>query len=455
LKIQPVAVGGVEPTLVILRNPKYKGPSGEKIWQIDCAECNKDAKAFKQHKAKALSRMMETLSTEVIEKMGAKMINPSYEEAFRSAELLSMWNGMKQVTVGAGDQSFNVDLKDLITMKMKDNNWGSFIDKWRRNKMKIEQRKLSDREFRQLFYDTALIASIAENPLFALEINEIFKSPNWPDHETLMAQITSRMAFLDQARKSTGSHGAISANKVTTRDGARDDMIMAFRADISKMICFNCGELGHGSRFCKKIKSVCSVCSRNHLSKLHKIVEDQEAKSKAKASTCVRKPAKALHTITDDMLNESDWEASYSHHSAMNLNLKSAGDDNIDAYLTSIVTSQQEDNSMDEESLIKDIQGMYATVDEEEPIHAWVAMIEHDVDVINDDWVLNADVNIKDTPDYVSSAVTPDHVFSNMLQKIRTFNVDTMISNYASKQSMRMKRRHRVLMNQLLPPLCN
>ena len=55
---------------------------------------------------------------------------------------------MKQVTVGAGDQSFNVDLKDLITMKMKDNNWGSFIDKWRRNKMKIEQRKLSDREFR-------------------------------------------------------------------------------------------------------------------------------------------------------------------------------------------------------------------------------------------------------------------------------------------------------------------
>ena len=110
---------------------------------------------------------------------------------------------------------------------------------------------------------------------------------------------------------------------------------------------------------------------------------------------------------------------------------------------------------MDDDTLIKDIQGMYATMEEEEPIHAWFAMIEHDVDVINDDWVLNADVNIKDTPDYVSSAVTPDHVFSNMLRKIRTFNVDTMISNYASKQSMRVKRRHRVLMNKLLPPLCN
>ena len=38
LKIMPKAVDGKQPILEILRNPRYKGPSGEKIWNIDCAE---------------------------------------------------------------------------------------------------------------------------------------------------------------------------------------------------------------------------------------------------------------------------------------------------------------------------------------------------------------------------------------------------------------------------------
>jgi len=238
-----------------------------------------------------------------------------------------------------------------------------------------------------------------------------------------MAQITTKMAFLDKAKKSTGSHGAISANKVSVQEGAKEEMIMAFRADISKIICFNCGELGHGSRFCKKTKAVCGVCSRNHLYKMHKIVMDQEAKLKAKASSYVRMTANALHKITDDMLNEDNGAASYSHHSAINPNLKSAGDENIDTYLTSRETSQQEGFYTDDDTLIKDILEMYATSEEEAPIHALFAIIEHDVNAIKDDSVLMADVIVKES--------TPQQP----------------ISTYLSKHTMQMKWCHRVLMN--------
>jgi len=144
LKIKPLPVDGQAPVLDVIRNVKYDSPCGERRWQIDCAECNKEVKLFKMYKARALSKMMETLSPDVIEKMGAKMNDPSFEDVFRMADLLAMWTRMKQITIGAGDQSFNVDLKDLITMKMKDNNWGSFIDKWKRNKVKIEQRNSTD-----------------------------------------------------------------------------------------------------------------------------------------------------------------------------------------------------------------------------------------------------------------------------------------------------------------------
>jgi hypothetical protein len=111
------------------------------------------------------------------------------------------------------------------------------------------------------------------------------------------------------------------------------------------------------------------------------------------------------------------------------------GDDNIEAYISKIMSYQE---ASDDDELIKDIQGMYATTDEDDPIKAWLATIEES------DRSVTA----------LYTRVT--YLSQDILRSIRIFKLDklkkittTTISIHADKTIMKTKRRHRVLMNQL------
>jgi hypothetical protein len=254
--------------------------------------------------------MMRHVGDAVRSKLQNMMKNPTYEEAVNNADVIIMWRSMKMVTTGNADLSFNQDIKELIGMRMKGTDWAAHFTRFKRCRRRIEQRQLSDEEFRELTINTAFINSISQSGMFEMELNQVYRKPKYPNADELMDELTL-IAQATEINRKNNTSGAIAANKIKMMGSDYDEHdlkpplterheseriteevkamnVKSTKNEGQKMTCFNCCKVGHGSRRCTQPKAPCETCGREHNTKMHILVIELEKRKRNSSTRAMR-----------------------------------------------------------------------------------------------------------------------------------------------------------------------
>ena len=75
-------------------------------------------------------------------------------------------------------------------MRMKGTDWTAHFTRFKRCRRRIERRKLSDAEFREVTIYTAFINSISQCGMFEMELIQVYRRPKYPNADDLMEDLT-------------------------------------------------------------------------------------------------------------------------------------------------------------------------------------------------------------------------------------------------------------------------
>ena len=132
----------------LIYNPKYNTRDGEKRCEDDVKDVRRALATFEIAKSKVMGFIVRHVGDSIRSKLQNCMKNPSYEEAVNNMDVIEMWKSMRTITTGTADLSFNQEMKELIGMRMKGSDWAAHFTRFKRCRRRIENRRLTDAEFK-------------------------------------------------------------------------------------------------------------------------------------------------------------------------------------------------------------------------------------------------------------------------------------------------------------------
>ena len=228
------------------------------------------------NKEKLIHVMLSHLSTGVETKVKA---NPEFGDAFRSGNLLKVWQIVEFTATGQGAHSIGVDLTALLKLKQHGNDFAKYLTSFRERIAAITRSGKTAAQLWALMLNVIFILGLSQE-MFARQLDEVYSKVEWPDYDELAAVLLRHTTVIDSIERMAKDNpdGIVSANVASTRSTTAGGE----RYDDD---CHNCGRKGHRRSDCPEKPSKCDGCGeRGHMQKYCAIVQ-RYAKSRARSAS--------------------------------------------------------------------------------------------------------------------------------------------------------------------------
>ena len=228
------------------------------------------------NKEKLIHVMLSHLSTGVETKVKA---NPEFGDAFRSGNLLKVWQIVEFTATGQGAHSIGVDLTALLKLKQHGNDFAKYLTSFRERIAAITRSGKTAAQLWALMLNVIFILGLSQE-MFARQLDEVYSRAEWPEYDELAAVLLRHTTVIDSIERMAKDNpdGIVSANVASTRSTTAGGE----RYDDD---CHNCGRKGHRRSDCPEKPSKCDGCGeRGHMPKYCAIVQ-RYAKSRARSAS--------------------------------------------------------------------------------------------------------------------------------------------------------------------------
>jgi len=332
--------------LVWRTNPIYDRPDGELLYREQRKEMKDRMQKFNEID---LPKLMSILSVHVGITVHNKVTSmPEYDTKYRDNDACWIMEALEFVATGRGAHTVHMSSVSILKMKPLGTDQASIAAYFK--EFIEERRKLkacgTAETVLNAMIDSAFIMSMRGVPALSKEMDEIWKSDQWPNTDDCidkwMKILTVKAALSPTPEDETGKLVAHSANmnmkeriswvedtqsqianmqrqlaKVSFDDpvayavatggsGIGKKKIGVGKGKSAERLCFNCMSKDHLYADCPEIKVTCSVCKKQHHTKVHDTVE--KLKAAMQRGKKVKKRASTQHqTYISDETEDDDY----------------------------------------------------------------------------------------------------------------------------------------------------